>query len=300
MKILRSGFSRNQSGFTLIELMVVVAIMGIALTAMYGLYTRMQGGTSDQQEVLDVQQNLRYAMDILERDVQRSGFLCQDTIAAASDNATLMMNMGTTMNRFARAYKIGSERTSRVMVQIDGNPETEFIPADTLASAEIKIPVATREMADLFAGDDVTVRIVRPSTSVDVLNANPLNRLRVIGTNRLDPSITVTNIDITGETKIVPGDLIFQVFGNTPAVSSVTWSLNGTDLERSALGSATELIATGIRSVTFRYLNSSGVYSDTPDGDTTAVRVVLEADAAGQSDRVVRGREMRGVFTLKN
>lgn len=66
---------KNRSGFTLIEVLIVAAMLGIVMGAIYSLYVTHQRTAYTQEEVVEVQQNLRIAMDSISRDIRMSGFL---------------------------------------------------------------------------------------------------------------------------------------------------------------------------------------------------------------------------------
>lgn len=66
---------RDSRGFTLIELMVVTVMISVVMGAMYTLYKTQQRSALIQEEVVDLQQNLRIAMDSITRDVRMCGFL---------------------------------------------------------------------------------------------------------------------------------------------------------------------------------------------------------------------------------
>src|SRR5574341_1873842 len=66
---------KNRSGFTLIEVLIVAAMLGIVMGAIYSLYVTHQRTAYTQEEEVDVQQNLRIAMDSISRDIRMSGFL---------------------------------------------------------------------------------------------------------------------------------------------------------------------------------------------------------------------------------
>lgn len=59
-------------GFTLIELIVVVAIMAVSLTATVGLFTQSfrSGGTTER--VVLVEENMRQSMDVMERMIRNA------------------------------------------------------------------------------------------------------------------------------------------------------------------------------------------------------------------------------------
>jgi type IV pilus assembly protein PilW len=63
----------KQYGFTLIELMVVMVITGIIVAAVFSAYTTQQKTYLAQEQIAEMQQNLRAAVDILSREIRAAG-----------------------------------------------------------------------------------------------------------------------------------------------------------------------------------------------------------------------------------
>ena len=63
----------NENGFTLVELMVTVLLTAIAVVAIYRGYTSFSQGADAQQQVMEMQQNLRIGMNWLAADIRRAG-----------------------------------------------------------------------------------------------------------------------------------------------------------------------------------------------------------------------------------
>lgn len=64
----------KQHGFTLIELMVVVAIFFFVIAAIYDAFLSQQKASVIQAQVSDMQQNGRLAMDFLSKEIRMAGF----------------------------------------------------------------------------------------------------------------------------------------------------------------------------------------------------------------------------------
>jgi type IV pilus assembly protein PilW len=65
---------RNQKGFTIVEILVALAIGGIVLAAAYSMYMSQQRSYQITEQVIALQQNLRSAMYFIERDLRMAGY----------------------------------------------------------------------------------------------------------------------------------------------------------------------------------------------------------------------------------
>ena len=64
---------KSNRGFTLIELMVALALTGMVAAAAYGFYISQNRTYIAQDRVVEMQQNLRSALDIMVRDIRMAG-----------------------------------------------------------------------------------------------------------------------------------------------------------------------------------------------------------------------------------
>lgn len=65
---------RNNSGFTIVELMVAMAISIAVLAAIYAAYTSQQRTYVVQEQVSEMQQNLRSALHFLSSEIRMAGY----------------------------------------------------------------------------------------------------------------------------------------------------------------------------------------------------------------------------------
>jgi prepilin-type N-terminal cleavage/methylation domain-containing protein len=63
----------NKNGFTLIEIMVVIAIMSIVLGAIYSVFAATNRSTTSNEVIAEVMQNLRTSIDFMEQDIRMAG-----------------------------------------------------------------------------------------------------------------------------------------------------------------------------------------------------------------------------------
>jgi prepilin-type N-terminal cleavage/methylation domain-containing protein len=69
---------KSKAGFTLIEILVALAITAIIMGSVYSAFLSQQKSTVVQTNVSDIQQNLRAAMDFLARDIRLAGYAGPD------------------------------------------------------------------------------------------------------------------------------------------------------------------------------------------------------------------------------
>ncbi|MGD8365383.1 MAG: prepilin-type N-terminal cleavage/methylation domain-containing protein [Desulfobacterales bacterium] len=62
------------SGFTLIELMIAVAIAGLVLTVVYATFGSKQRTHVGQQMTVEIQQSIRAAFTLMQRDIRMAGY----------------------------------------------------------------------------------------------------------------------------------------------------------------------------------------------------------------------------------
>lgn len=74
---------RNHAGFTLVELMVAMAIATLVLAAIYKAFEVQMRRHTAEQQVVEMQQNVRAAMYLLKRDIRLAGYNPADPPADA-------------------------------------------------------------------------------------------------------------------------------------------------------------------------------------------------------------------------
>ena len=74
MNRLRARFYRDVAGFTLVELMVSMAIGLAVLAAIAGTFTAQTRQNSAEEQIGQMQQNVRGALDLMMREIQMAGY----------------------------------------------------------------------------------------------------------------------------------------------------------------------------------------------------------------------------------
>lgn len=283
----------DHRGFTLMELLIVVAILGMVITAVLGVYKSTQRTAYTQDEVVEVQQNLRVSLDQISRDLRDAGFMVNGNAISVATGNTLTMQTAAMPAVMAR------------IVAPTSAPFYYTTPADTATERQIK--VASSDMVDLFdsgaSGD--WVRIIRPPNQTEPLN----DTFQISHKDSAGPTLTLKDF---GTENIIykPGDIIVKVPSQTSSLPrTVSYSLSGEDLIRN--DGANRTLASKLTGLNFDYLMDDGSETDTVTGsdlaDIRAVRVnVIGATSASQtgSDEYgtggVRTRELSTVVVLRN
>ena len=65
---------KNTAGFTLVEVLIAMAITMVIMAGAYTVFNSQQRTTTVQTNVSDAQQSLRTAMDFISRDIRMAGF----------------------------------------------------------------------------------------------------------------------------------------------------------------------------------------------------------------------------------
>lgn len=293
----------NNRGFTLIELMLAITLFGLAITGMYSVYSSMQKTTVNQENLVDIQQNLRVALDMLSKDIK----MAETLIPAAATG----INAGSNATSLALQTASGFYAFARIA------SDEEVTTAETTQQFDITVPTSV----DLFEVGHA-VRIIRPQDGnqpYDPLNDASNNReLVVTSAVRTGPTITIGNFAPAADIQYLTGDIIARVStaDDAPDPSTIVWNLNGTDLQRNRDNTGANVIASDISNLTFSYLldetnldNISG--TDDDDGEVStpiaihrehirSVRVTITANATRQRDGQTRQRSLSSLIYLRN
>ena len=87
----------NDRGFTLVELMIAMAVGMIVLGAVYALFTVQSKHLANQEQLAELHQNARVAMDIMVRDISMAGYNQTNpaTIASVPRCTNALVTAGT-------------------------------------------------------------------------------------------------------------------------------------------------------------------------------------------------------------
>ena len=72
------GSKGSKGGFTLVELLIAMLVSSIVVAAIYSVYQGQTKSHRTQQLVVEMQQNMRAAMFLLEREIRMAGYSAAD------------------------------------------------------------------------------------------------------------------------------------------------------------------------------------------------------------------------------
>lgn len=127
----------------MVELMVVLAISSIVLTLMYQTYTAQLKSHTTQQELVEMQQNMRAALYLIEREIRMAGYAPEGGLAdppitaAGADSISFAMDItdGTSLDQSdgdtGDAGEVVTYALSGGLVRnaSDGNGDQVLLPA---------------------------------------------------------------------------------------------------------------------------------------------------------------------------
>lgn len=296
--------ARRTSGFTLVEILVVMTIFGVVIAAVYSLYLTHQKTTYVQEDLVDLQQNLRIAMDNITRDMRMAGVLVPlgtNPLANGSLNnysTSVQINTASAAGQFARVAR--SKTTA----------------AFSTFSTSVDAPESVDGLAG--AGDTAYVRLIRPTNRSNPMSPDDYLVLDA-SSNRNGPTVAMKKPDggtFSAGIGIDAGDII-ALAGRIPPLApppagcdAIVYSLIPCSdapslkcLNRAVNGTQDE-IAGNISSIRFSYLYDDGTENKNPSDPATirSVRVTITGRTAATStlSEGPKSRQITSVIKLRN
>jgi len=253
------------AGFTMIELLIVMGMLAFVITAIYSLYQTHQRSAYTQDEVVEVQQNVRIAMDSITRDIRNAG-----TLIPRTDNPATASNVENS--------PVGSAGPNSITLNMASSQEGyAWITTDLyLGGATTDFTVAvdsTTSLGNFNIGDHV--RIIRPELMTEATGT--AGSLYTVNSVAATPSPVmnlhyVSGIQPNTSTPFKRGDVISQVTSTTSGYAhpnTVIYSLGaGGDcpsgevcIMRSDNG-VSNVVATNIANLTFTYIMDDSTNSE--------------------------------------
>lgn len=101
----------GRGGFTLVELMIAMALGLVVLGAMYGVFTTQSKQFSNQEQIVEMQQNARMAIDLISREIRMARYNPQRTTGSFTFLLAASESRATNQNNVAFTYDEDSDGT---------------------------------------------------------------------------------------------------------------------------------------------------------------------------------------------
>jgi prepilin-type N-terminal cleavage/methylation domain-containing protein len=167
---MKRSWAKADKGFTLIELLLVIGMLGVVMMAIYSLYRTQQRSAYVQEDVVEVQQNLRIALDSLTKDIRMAGFLIPTGAALPIRISTNNTGMAGTVDPDSGitasdtlSFNLLSSSTDLAVAYIDLSNAS---PRDEQIGVGKPFIVDSEETVDRFkdgATEGDWVKIIRPA-----------------------------------------------------------------------------------------------------------------------------------------
>ncbi|MEE9194165.1 MAG: prepilin-type N-terminal cleavage/methylation domain-containing protein [Thermodesulfobacteriota bacterium] len=118
----------KQHGFTLIEMMIAMAITLLVLSGVYEVFTSQQKAYNIQDQVAEMQQNARVAMDMMTREIRMAGYIHESSDGDSNTDAPTSDVAGESFTGNG-AEDIDENGTNAITIEadIDGNNQTDTV-----------------------------------------------------------------------------------------------------------------------------------------------------------------------------
>jgi len=316
---MRRMTTHNEAGFSLIELLIVALMMGLVMGAVGTLYVSHQRAATVEAEVVDVQQNLRLAMDQIGQDVSMAGFLvtAQTAVGAAVNGGGPNGSDSLTINTASESRVAAAVSQGIPIVALAINDTLDLQVAASAGSVggfenavdanTAKVRVVSYQNEPLGAGTTFTVLSVNPAAGMCGAVAAPCLSLRA---------------DAAANGAINAGDLVVKSITATGAEGfphTVQYSLAAcpagtpgfclmrTTLPAVAVGGDQTVVATNVTDLQFRYLLTTNAEVDAPTAAELALiravrvtftgQIVATTAAAGGATKT---RSLMSVIAIRN
>ena len=276
---------KQTKGITLIELLVALVITGILVGAIYRTFIGQQKTYTVQEQVVDMQQNVRASINRMMREIRMTGF----------GNVSMLL---------PAPYGSGPG------VTIGGKLYTNVVTANYPVAGSVTILSAMgfTTLTATPASNQVTV------TSLTDAQGNTLFDLADRKYVSIGGVESYTIINIAGTTLTLSGDLTYAHPVNAPvfAIRAVSYQVDGTltllrdELPRPSTQAVAQPqpVAGNIDNLQFAYLNANGNPTANPQ-DIRIIQVTLRArtndsDPQYKSDGGYRKRTIASNVRLRN
>jgi type IV pilus assembly protein PilW len=208
---------RKERGFTLVELLVAMAMAAVVMAAVYSLYKTQQDSYIAQDQVVEMQQNVRASLYQMARDLRMAGFNPQRAPNVGGFLTQLPDDGGGTTTTNATNIAFTIDQDSNGVIDIDADDEQIAYRLDNATGALQKFRVSDdtwQTVADNISALDFVYLDLNGADITASVIANPTSQYATTNLPFIDSirSIEMSIVARTGR--------IDKSFPGTPAYSN--------------------------------------------------------------------------------
>jgi prepilin-type N-terminal cleavage/methylation domain-containing protein len=296
--------SLNSSrGMTLVELIVVMAILSVVMMAVMSLFIPMHQSTAAQTQVSDVQSNLRLALNTMTRDLLTAGFLASRNPIVFPDavpdfTSETLTSIGDTTN--TSDFIIRTRAVGDGFGRIISEPSPATAPS--YLGNMFTVSVADSAMDPNFSNGS-KVRIFGSMNGDELIasiNGTVSSANRVVTVSNVDTTNSTIDFDVSAASltaaekdelavQLVEAVLVRVRDDSQPSLQTIRYRLNNGALERIINGS-TQILARNVSAVTFNH-------NWTPQNRVNRVDIKLTGETKALKNDAISGVKTREVET---
>lgn len=281
----REPAGNSVPGFTLVEILVALAVGALVLTGIVRAFIGWQDGYRSQIRTAGLQQNLRTAMDFICSDIRMAGFLSGidpsvylnyidwDPAHSGADDVVPFLHGADNVTGIDR-YRDNSD----IIVIVKGGREKRRLKAgEGVSAGDRRITLGSLDLDD--DGDD---DLNATGKKLGILAAFDLNMAQLFRIETIDGGGVVVEDSLDGAYR--EGDFISRLDVIVYRIDDRNAAFDGALLERKNFGNGGrfQVVAENIVDLQIRYFCHDGSWIEDPSNrqdEVKAVEVVLRAQA---------------------
>ncbi len=168
---------KNRLGFTLVELMVVLAILGVVMVGVLGVITSQNKAYHSEESIIDLQMNGRLATSYISRYVRMGGFGCYgnidpgNTATSVNGYGTVLTAVNGSSNAPDELTIVTAARKVGIVDDGDGTHDESFSSISTIPVLKL-----VDDITDLFDTNKKRYIFLAPCENTDFLSLNAVSQ----------------------------------------------------------------------------------------------------------------------------
>lgn len=171
---LNSSTRKQQTGLTIVEMLIAVALSMVLMAGVFQIFISSKQSYRVQNELGRLQENARFALDVLTRDVRMAGNIgCNQAASVTNHIGGLLAGISTGIEGFEQADLVSLGVTPNGVSSADVAADTDLILLKSANSVSYNVATAMADgatdielTASPFAADDAA--IVADCKNVDI------------------------------------------------------------------------------------------------------------------------------------